>query len=127
MFKIENSWVVYLLIALTILFTLSGQLLIKSATRELGQIPTRPEELLPFALSAYRYWKVLAGLAAGVLASFCWLGAVSRSDISFAYPFMGLAIVLVLVLSPLLFGEVVPWHRWLGVLIVCLGIWIAAR
>lgn len=127
MLKTENSWIVYGLIALTILFTISGQLLIKSATRDLGQIPTEWHELVAFVSNVYRYWKVLAGLAAGVLASFCWLGAVSRSNISFAYPFMGLAIVLVLLLSPLLFGETVPWTRWLGVVIVCIGIWLAAQ
>jgi drug/metabolite transporter (DMT)-like permease len=122
-----DSWVVYLLIALTILFTITGQLLIKSATQQLGQIPTRVDELVPFALGVYRYWKVIAGLGCGIIASFCWLGAVSRSNISFAYPFMGLAIVLVLLLSPLFFGETVPWTRWLGVGVVCLGIWIAAQ
>ena len=40
-----------------------------------------------------------------------------------AYPFMALAIVLVLALSPLVFGEQVPVIRWFGVLIVCIGLW----
>jgi multidrug transporter EmrE-like cation transporter len=118
---------VYFLIAGTIFLTVSGQLLIKSATNDLGVIPTQAHEILPFIVRAYQNWKVIAGLAAAVLASVFWLGAVSRSNISFAYPFMGLAIVSVLVLSPLVFGESVPWTRWLGVGIVCLGIWIAAQ
>jgi len=118
---------VYAFIAGTILLTVSGQLLIKSATIDLGVFPAQADQVLPFVFRAYQNWKVLAGLAAAVLASVCWLGAVSRSNISFAYPFMGLAIVLVLVLSPLAFGENVPWTRWLGVIIVCLGIWVAAQ
>lgn len=117
----------YILIAGTIILTVGGQLLIKSATLELGAVPTQAQDILPFIFRAYQNWKVLAGLASAVLASVCWLGAVSRSNISFAYPFMGLAIVLVLLLSPLFFGELVPWNRWLGVLIVCVGILIAAR
>jgi uncharacterized membrane protein len=40
---------------------------------------------------------------------------------------MGLAIVLVLALTPLVFGERVPLTRWLGVLVVCVGLWIASR
>ena len=119
--------IVYLLIAGTILLTVSGQLLIKSATNELGVIPAQAQDLLGFVFRAYLNWKVLAGLACAVLASVFWLGAVSRSNISFAYPFMGLAIVLVLVVSPLLFGENVPWTRWIGVALVCLGIWSASR
>jgi multidrug transporter EmrE-like cation transporter len=119
--------IAYALIGLTILFTVTGQLLIKSATLSLGAIPTQFDQLLPFILRAYLNWKVLGGLACAVIASVCWLGAVSRSNISFAYPFMGFAIVLVLVLSPLLFGETVPWSRWVGVIVVCVGIWIAAQ
>lgn len=37
-----------------------------------------------------------------------WIDTVSLNDISFAYPFMGLVIVLVLVLVPAMFGESVP-------------------
>ena len=116
-----------LFIALTIVFTVAGQLLIKYATFEIGQMPGRGKELGKFAFKAYTNWKVIAGLLAAFAASFTWLGAVSRSDISFAYPFMGLAIVLVLAVSPLLFGESVPITRWIGVMVVCVGIWIAAR
>jgi len=119
--------VALLFIALTILFTVTGQLLLKYATVELGQMPGRGKELGKFALKAYTNWKVIAGMFSALVASFTWLGAVSRSDISFAYPFMGLAIVLVLAVSPLLFGETVPLTRWIGVLLVCAGIWVAAQ
>jgi uncharacterized membrane protein len=43
-----------------------------------------------------------------------------------AYPFMALAIVLVLALSGALFGEIVPLNRWMGVAIVCVGLVVAA-
>jgi drug/metabolite transporter (DMT)-like permease len=69
----------------------------------------------------------LAGLFFAVIASIMWMNALSLSDISFAYPFMALAIVLVLALSPLVFKEFVPWTRWLGVIVVCIGLWIASR
>jgi len=61
------------------------------------------------------------------VAALCWTGAVSTSEISFAYPFMALAIVLVLALSGVLLGEVVPIGRWVGVAIVCIGLIVAAR
>ena len=119
--------IVYLLIGSTILLTVAGQLLVKSAALEFGEIPTVISQIIPFLFRAFRNLKLIAGLSCAVLASITWMGAVSRSEISFAYPFMGLAIVLVLVLAPILFGETVPWTRWLGVLIVCLGLWIAAK
>jgi drug/metabolite transporter (DMT)-like permease len=39
---------------------------------------------------------------------------------------MGLSLILVLLFSSLLFGEVVPWNRWAGVVIVCIGLAVAS-
>lgn len=118
---------VYALIAGTIIFTVAGQLLIKAGMIEIGAIPSAWDGLPHFLVSALSNWKAVAGLMSAVAAAILWMGAVSRSDISFAYPFMALAIVLVLALSGLFFGEHVPLGRWLGVLIVCVGLIIAAR
>ena len=117
----------YIFIALTILFTVCGQLLVKSASAEFGQVPARLSEVIPFLIKAFSNIKLLVGLGFAVIASITWMSALSMSDISFAYPFMGLAIVLVLALSPLIFKETVPWTRWLGVLVVCLGLWITSK
>ena len=114
-------------IALTILFTVCGQLLVKSASAEFGSVPVKFSEVLPFLISAFSNFKLLAGLGCAVIASIMWMSALSLSDISFAYPFMGLAIVLVLALSPLIFKETVPLTRWLGVAVVCIGLWIASK
>ena len=117
----------YLLIAATIVLTVAGQLLAKSAMLEIGSIPSSAREIPAFAARVYTSWKIIAALFMALCASFAWIGAVSRTDISFAYPFMALAIVLVLVLSPLVFREEVPLVRWVGVLIVCIGLWVASR
>lgn len=118
---------VYLYIGLTIFFTVCGQLLVKKASYDLGQSPENWSGVLPFLLNALTNIKLIAGLLCAVIASIMWLNALSMSDISFAYPFMALSIVLVLALSPLLFKEHVPWTRWLGVAIVCIGLWIGSR
>ena len=117
----------YIFIGLTILFTVCGQLLVKSASFEFGPFPKDLSMLIQFLIRAFTNVKLLAGLFSAVIASIMWMSALSLTDISFAYPFMGLAIVLVLALSPLLFKEIVPWTRWLGVAVVCLGLWIASR
>ncbi|MCA9447498.1 MAG: hypothetical protein KC931_10305 [Candidatus Omnitrophica bacterium] len=122
-----HGMIAFLLIFLTIFITVTGQLLAKAGMTEVGQIPTDKSKLIGFVIHSYTNWKVIAAFLCGVFASFTWIGAVSRSDISFAYPFMGLAIVLVLLLSPLIFREEVPLTRWVGVIVVCIGLWIASR
>ena len=117
----------YIFIGLTILFTVCGQLLVKSASFEFGPFPKDLSMLIQFLIRAFTNIKLLAGLFCAVIASIMWMSALSLTDISFAYPFMGLAIVLVLALSPLVFKEIVPWTRWLGVAVVCIGLWIASR
>lgn len=123
----KNSMTAYAFIGLTILFTVCGQLLVKSASFEFGPFPKQLSVLFQFLIRAFTNIKLIAGLLCAVIASIMWMSALSLVDISYAYPFMGLAIVLVLALSPLVFKEVVPWTRWLGVLVVCIGLWIASR
>jgi len=123
----KHNMLVYLFIGLTIFFTVCGQLLVKKASFEFQQFPKSWSDAFPFILSFFSNIKLIAGLLCAVIASIMWMNALSMSDISFAYPFMALSIVLVLALSPLLFKEHIPWTRWLGVAIVCIGLWIASR
>jgi drug/metabolite transporter (DMT)-like permease len=116
----------YLCIALTVAFTVIGQLLVRAGMKGLGASPTQLVQLPPFLLRAFTNPAVVGGLACAVLAAACWTLALSRLEINLAYPFMGLAIVLVLALAPVL-GETVPLWRWIGVALVCLGLWVAVR
>ncbi len=118
---------VYLLIAATICFTVMGNLLVKAGTSEVGILPGNMDMLPGFFFRAFTNLKVLGGLALALMAASSWIGAVSMSDISFAYPFMSLTIVLVLALSGIFLGETVPPVRWIGVFIVCIGIFVASR
>ena len=56
-----------------------------------------------------------------------WLYILSRTPMSFAYPFQALAFPLVLMLSAMLFHEPIPLNRWIGVIIIVLGVIIATR
>jgi drug/metabolite transporter (DMT)-like permease len=118
---------VYLLIAATICSTVAGNLLIKAGMLDVGTMPGQPSAIIGFFFQSFTNPKVIIGLAMAFLAAMTWMGAVSQSEISFSYPFMSLTVVLVLLLSGLLFGEEVPINRWLGVIIVCLGLVVAAR
>src|SRR4051794_29720985 len=100
-----------LFIVLTIVFTVIGQLLVKKGMLEVGAGPLGPLHLSLLARFAWKTFTnpyVVLGLGSAVVAAVCWTVAVSRSALSVAYPFMALAIVLVLALSGALFGEIVP-------------------
>ena len=56
-----------------------------------------------------------------------WLTALSRVDLSYAYPFASLSYVVMLTASWLLFHEDISAVRLLGTLIVGLGVFIISR
>jgi drug/metabolite transporter (DMT)-like permease len=118
---------VFLLIGITIGLTVAGQLLLKAGLLETGALPQELGNIPTFLVGALTNAKVAGGLLLAFFAALAWIGAVSLSAISFAYPFMALAIVLTLALSGVVFGEQVPLSRWLGVAVVCLGLILAAR
>ena len=118
---------VLIFLFLTVAFTVAGQLLVKQGMLEVGASPARVGALPAFVLNAFLNLRVLLGLGCALAAAACWTVAISQSELSFAYPFTGLSLVLVLALSPVFFGEAVSLKRWLGVLIVCFGIWIASQ
>lgn len=124
MVRVSSSAMLY--IGLTIAFTVIGQLLVKRGMLQVGSSPTDASALPRFVLATLTNPSVVVGLASAVVAAIAWTMALSRSDLNFAYPFMALAIVLVLAMSGLLFGESVVAGRWVGVGIVCLGLVVAA-
>ncbi len=117
----------FALIGLTVALTVAGQLLVKVGMASVGTLPARGADLPRFFLAALTNPSVAGGLVLAVAAALTWIAAVSRTQLSVAYPFMSLAIVLVLALSGAVLGEKVPLTRWVGVAIVCLGIVVASR
>ena len=110
-------------IFLTIALTVAGQLLVKSGMTQAGRAPADIKELPCFIAKAL----LLPANFLGFASAFSWMAALTKCELAFAYPFNSLSIVLVLALSSLLFGEKVLAQQWLGLAIVCAGLWIASR
>jgi uncharacterized membrane protein len=110
-----------------VLFTVYGQLVVKWQVLKAGTLPTMTRDKIFFLLSlVFNPW-ILSGLAAAFLAMLCWLVAMTKFELSYAYPFMSLAFVLVLFLSALFFHETINVPKVLGVLLVIVGIIVASR
>lgn len=65
---------------------------------------------------------VALGLAAYGLSALLWLRVLAEVDVSRAYPFVALAIVVTILLGALVLGEAVPALRMLGAAFVVIGI-----
>ena len=111
----------------SVLCTVFGQIVVKWQVAKAGALPAALSEKIPFLLKLVLNPWVIIAMAAGFFALVCWLAAMTKFELSYAYPFMSLAFVLVLILSAILFHESVTLPKVLGVLLVISGIIVASR
>jgi len=65
---------------------------------------------------------IILGLLLYVVSAFFWIIALSRVELSYAYPILSLGYVVIMLLSYWLFQENVSVLRILGTLLVVLGL-----
>lgn len=110
-----------------VLFTVYGQIIVKWQVAKAGALPATLSEKIPFLLTLIFTPWILSGILAGFFALVCWLAAMTKFELSYAYPFMSLAFVFVLVLSAVLFHEQLTLAKVLGVLLIIAGIIVGSR
>jgi multidrug transporter EmrE-like cation transporter len=117
----------YVYIAMTILLTVYGQVVLKWQVTLSGSMPSGSGDKAAFLFSLLlRPW-VLSGFAAAFLASIAWMAAMTKFDLSYAYPFMSLNFVLVLLLSGFLFHEPLSTPKLIGLALIMLGIIVGSQ
>jgi len=117
----------YLFILLTVLLTVYGQVVIKWRVNALGVMPEDLNGRVGyFATFLFQPW-VISSYAAAFLASISWMFAVRQLDLSVAYPFTGLAFILVLLSSAVIFNETITPTKIFGVALIIGGIFLGSR
>ena len=88
---------------------------------------TRPEPVATGLAGTFLSPPIVGGLALYGIGTLVWLTALSRVEVSQAYPFVGLGFVLTALLGHYMFGDNLSLSRVAGVLLVIVGIIIIAR
>lgn len=117
----------YVYIFGTVLFTVYGQLILKWRITHYGQLPTEALDKFYFLAKLILDPFLLSGFASTLIAAVFWIAAMTKFDISYAYPFMSLAFILVLVLSALLFKEPITLNKIVGMIFIVTGIIITSQ
>lgn len=111
----------------SILFTVYGQIVVKWQVGKAGALPASFSDRIPFLLGLILNPWIMSGIVGGFFALLCWLAAMTKFELSYAYPFMSLAFVFVLVLSAVFFHEPLTVAKILGVLLIIAGIIVGSR
>jgi len=117
----------YFYILATIGFTVYGQLILKWRISKFGPLPVDAFDKLKFVISLLFDPAIFSGFTAAFLASLAWMAAMTKFDLSHAYPFMSLNFVVVLFLSGWLLNEPLTLQKIFGVALIVLGTVVAAR
>jgi len=70
---------------------------------------------------------IILGMASYAISIAIWLAVLSRVEVSFAYPFLGVGYIIVAGLSYFLFGENLSTNKVLGIIIVSIGLIFLSR
>lgn len=118
-----SAIIVGLLLVISVSFAIAGQLTLKRAMEHVGRIGTAqvsaPAETLTRVAKQPLLWIGLTLF--GISAAF-WLIVLSHVPLSVAYPVVGLSYVLIVLFARIILHEHVPALRWVGVVVVALGI-----
>jgi uncharacterized membrane protein len=106
-----------LLAICSVLLSVAAQFLLKAGMKANGAAGTLSALLQPF---------VLAGLAAYGLSALVWLSVLARWEVSKAYPLVGAGFALTVLLG-FVMGEAVSVTRWVGVGLICAGVFVVSR
>ena len=70
---------------------------------------------------------ILGGLTCYVVSVVVWIVALSRVEVSVAYPMLSIGYVVNALLAWWLFGEALSTQRWVGIFVILVGVVLVAR
>ena len=117
----------YVYVLCTVLLTVYSQLIIKWRVSGAEAFPDQTPEKVWFLLHLlFTPWVISAFLAA-LLAGVTWMAAMTKLQLSHAYPFTSLAFVLVMLFSGLLFNEPITTPKIVGAILVVVGLAVGSQ
>ena len=111
----------YILIASTVLLNAASQLLLKTGMSQLEKFDFQSTNLARYGLDTLTNVYVVLGLLTMTSSMVTHLLSLSRFDVSFVFPFISFAYVIVAVWGVVFLGEQLNLMRYAGIFIILVG------
>ncbi len=115
------------LILAGVLLNAIAQLLLKAGTNAVGHFEFTAGNVLPVGMKLAFQPYIAAGIVCYLVSLVVWLMALSRVEVSIAYPMLSIGYVINAIAAWYLFGEAVTPMRMLGIGIIVVGVYVVAR
>lgn len=117
--------IVYILFG--VLAAAVGEVLLKHGMNQIGPVTLNLNDIFSILWGIGTNPFVFGGLVLYLGGLVFWLAALSRVDLSYAYPFASLSYIIMLIASGLFLGEQISPTRLIGTLIIAIGVLVVAR
>jgi drug/metabolite transporter (DMT)-like permease len=117
--------IVYIMIS--VLGGAAGQIMLKRGMSSMGALTLNAGQVGPILWRMGTNPFVIGGLAIYAASTIFWLLALSRVDLSYAYPFASMSYVIMLIAAWQLFGENITFLRLAGSAVIMLGVLLISR
>ena len=115
------------LILFTVLTNAAAQIMLKKGMIAVGGFATGGETVIEFLVKTFLNPFVFTGLCIFVISMISHLIVLSKVELSFAYPFLSLAYVVVAAYAFFIFHEDVSLVRMGGIALICAGTVLIAQ
>lgn len=114
-------------IVLCIALTVTSQLLMRWRVGLAGPLPAATMDRVTFVVGLLLTPWVWLAIACTFFAGVCWMLALTRFELSYAFPFTGVSFLVMLAAGFFLFDEHVTMTRIVGTLLVMIGLIVVVR
>lgn len=115
------------LVLFSVTLTVIAQLLLKKGALALSESLTNKPGLTQLLSELITNYPLISGLAVYALSAVAWILALTKVNVSIAYPFVGLGIVGTTVAGYLIFGEKISSTTVFGIILVISGLFFIAK
>ena len=119
--------VAFAIVLTGVMLNAAAQLLIKAGADTAGHFTFTAGHILRAGMHFALQWQILAGLACYAVSVAVWILALTRVQVSIAYPMLSLGYVVTAFAAWGLFGESLSAHKLLGIGIIIAGVVLLAR
>ena len=113
----------FILILLQGLLVIGSECFLKVALEKMGEFAWS----WAFFKVALSTWQLYAAGLTAILGVLEWMVVLKHYDLSLAYPLTAISFILSLLAGLLIFHEVVPPTRWIGVVLIVVGAFLVSR
>ena len=110
-----------------VLLNAGAQLLLKAGTNSVGVFEFSRDNIVPVGWKLATEPHIAGGLGCYVISVVVWIIALSRVEVSIAYPMLSVGYVVNALAAWYLFGEAVTPMRLIGIGVIIIGVYLVAR